>query len=84
MREAVKDKLPKEIVWRKGKIGYEPPQQQWLQHPALKEKIMQSRKKLVDQQILQPAILESPVQASSAHDANNLDWRILCAAAIIK
>lgn len=84
LREAVKDKLPKEIVWRKGKIGYEPPQQQWLQHPALKEKIMQSRNKLVDQQILQPSILESPIQASSAHDANNLDWRILCAAAIIK
>ena len=84
LREVVKDKLPKEIVWRKGKIGYEPPQQQWLQHPAMKEKIMQSRKKLVDQQILQPSILESPIQASSAHDANNLDWRILCAAAIIK
>ena len=84
LREAVKDKLPAEIVWRKGKIGYEPPQQQWLQHPALKEKIMQSRKKLVEHHIFHPSILKTPIQAASTHDANNLDWRILCAAAIIK
>ncbi len=83
LREAVKNKLPNEIVWRKGKIGYEPPQQQWLQHPAMKEKIMQSRKKLVEHHILYPSILETPIQATSAHHFNNLDWRILCAAQII-
>jgi asparagine synthase (glutamine-hydrolysing) len=30
LREAVKDVIPEEIAWRKDKIGYEPPQENWL------------------------------------------------------
>ena len=84
LREAVKNMLPKEIVWRKGKIGYEPPQAQWLQDAKMKEMIMNSRKLLVEKNILNSSILQQPIQASNAHDANNMDWRVLCAAAILK
>lgn len=84
LRESVKDKLPNEIVWRKGKIGYEPPQAEWLQHLKMKEMIMDSRKLLVDKNILNSNIMQQDIQASNAHDANNMDWQILCAAAIFK
>lgn len=30
LRQAMKDMLPSEICWRKDKVGYEPPQQQWM------------------------------------------------------
>lgn len=30
MREAFKDSLPQEIAWRKEKVGFEPPQEEWL------------------------------------------------------
>jgi asparagine synthase (glutamine-hydrolysing) len=29
LRKAVEDVVPKEIAWRKDKIGYEPPQENW-------------------------------------------------------
>ncbi len=84
LRESVKDKLPNDIVWRKGKIGYEPPQAEWLQDAKMKEMIIDSRKLLVEKNILNSSILKENIQVSNAHDANNMDWRILCAAAIYK
>ena len=61
LRESVKDILPKNIVWRKGKIGYEPPQKQWIQYPQMQEMIMESRRKLVEQNILHPDILQTKI-----------------------
>jgi len=75
--------LPASIAWRKGKIGYEPPQKQWMQHPFIIEKIQESRRKLVDKNILNSDILNSATQAKSAHEANNNDFRIMSAAAIL-
>lgn len=83
LRRAMEGLLPDNIVWRKGKIGFEPPQQQWMQHPGLKEMIMDSRQVLVKQGILSPGVLQEPVMALPAHAANNVDWRYLNAAAII-
>ena len=84
LRESVKNILPKEIVWRKGKIGYEPPQKNWMQTPEMKELIIESRRKLIHQNILQPSALENKIMVSDAHELQNLDWRILCAASIFK
>jgi asparagine synthase (glutamine-hydrolysing) len=83
LRESVKDKLPQEIVWRKGKIGYEPPQQQWMQNKQVAEMIMNARQKLVANNVLNSSVLATNIQAKSAHEANNFDWWILCAAQII-
>jgi asparagine synthase (glutamine-hydrolysing) len=83
LRESIKNKLPQEIVWRKGKIGYEPPQQEWMQHKQVQEMIISAREKLVSQNILNSSILDTNIQSKSAHDANNFDWWILCAAQIL-
>src|SRR4030095_6954468 len=35
LRKSVNDKLAAEITWRKNKIGFEPPQQQWMQNNTI-------------------------------------------------
>lgn len=80
LRETMQQQLPASIVWRKDKVGYEPPQQQWLQQERVEDYIYESRKKLVNKGILRHAILLKPVNARAAHDADNYDWRYLCAA----
>ncbi len=83
LRKTMDTKLPASITWRTDKIGYEPPQQQWMQHKAIQDKIMDSRKKLVDERILKPSILQEPINAKAAHQAGNEDFRCLCAAMVV-
>lgn len=82
LRKSMAARLPANIAWRKDKVGYEPPQQQWLQQPAIVEQIMESRKKLVAEKVLKKKVLASPIIASSAHAGNNFDWRCLCVTSI--
>ena len=83
LRKSMAERLPASIVWRKDKIGYEPPQQQWLQHKHMTEKIMESRKTLVKNKILTPQVLQQPIIAKAAHEAGNNDFRYLCAANLL-
>lgn len=80
LRKTMDTKLPASIAWRTDKIGYEPPQQQWMQYKAIQDRIMDSRKKLVDERILKPSILQQPINVKAAHQAGNEDFRYLCAA----
>lgn len=82
LRKSMEGKLPNSIVWRKGKVGYEPPQKQWMKQPAIIEMIHESRKKLVSKNILSPQIVKTATGAASAHAANNFDWRYINVAAI--
>ena len=82
LRKAMEHVLPQPITWRRGKIGFEPPQQQWMQQPGVQEMIMAGRQKLVQENILLPSVLDAPVVAIAAHEAGNADWRYLCAAAM--
>jgi asparagine synthase (glutamine-hydrolysing) len=83
LRTSMKKVLPKEIVWRKDKTGYEPPQQAWMQHPVLQEYIHEARRKLVKEGILQPSVLNKKIQPQIAHAAENQDWRYLVTAACL-
>ncbi|HMO32861.1 MAG TPA: asparagine synthase (glutamine-hydrolyzing) [Lacibacter sp.] len=80
LRQAMDGKLSDRIVWRTDKVGYEPPQRQWMEHPALRERIHESRKRLVDAQILDASVLERPIRARGSYEADNYDWRYLCVA----
>jgi asparagine synthase (glutamine-hydrolysing) len=82
VRKSMEQKLPAEITWRKGKVGFEPPQKEWMQNKQVQELIMESRKKLVDKKVLRLAILNEPITPAAAHDAENYDWRYVCAAAM--
>ncbi len=83
LRRTMQGKLPDSIVWRTDKIGYEPPQQAWMQNHLLKDYIHEAKKKLVNADLLKPQVLQKKVVPQAAHQANNNDWRYLCAAMMI-
>ena len=83
LRSAMNTKLPDEIVWRKDKVGFEPPQKQWMQNPVLQEYIQESKRKLVSSGILSKKVLDKNIDPKAAHADKNYDWRYLCAAQFI-
>jgi len=74
MRETF-DILPKEIGWRTDKIGYEPPQQSWMESEQMKNSINCANMYLKDKQIL------NNQYSGRAFTENNIyseiKWRIL-------
>lgn len=83
LRAAMQQHLPHNIVWRKDKVGFEPPQQQWMQHKQIQEQIVESKKKLIAKGIIEKQSLDLFVQTKAAHDANNTDWWLLCAGSMV-
>jgi len=83
LRKAMVKKLPSEIVWRKDKVAYEPPQKLWMEDAAMKDYIQEGKKKLVNANILNAPVLNKPIAAVGTHEADNYDWRYLCAAQIL-
>lgn len=81
MRKSFEGMLPNEITWRVDKIGYEPPQKQWMQTLEVKEIIHERRKQLVGLGILDKAILSRDIDPAGAHgkDGDN-SWRLWMAA----
>ncbi|CAN5226480.1 asparagine synthase (glutamine-hydrolyzing) [soil metagenome] len=79
LRKSMVQQLPADIIWRKGKTGFEPPQKEWMQHKQVQEMIMEARENLVTEKVLKPDVLNAPLEAKAAHDAGNYDWRYLCA-----
>lgn len=83
LRNAVDSFLPAEIVWRKGKTGFEPPQKEWMQQKTIQEMIMEARGRLVKEKVLNADILNAAITPKAAHEAENYDWRNLCAATLL-
>ncbi|MEO6583503.1 MAG: asparagine synthase (glutamine-hydrolyzing) [Ferruginibacter sp.] len=83
LRKLMEKRLPAEIVWRKDKIGYEPPQKSWMHTETLTDYIHEAKKKLVSKNILRPSTLNNKTVPLDAHSADNYDWRYLSAAQII-
>ncbi|HRP33142.1 MAG TPA: asparagine synthase (glutamine-hydrolyzing) [Agriterribacter sp.] len=79
LREAMKDELPPAITWRKDKIGFEPPQQHWMEHPDVQERIREARRRLVLAGVLSKDVLKIPVRPLPAYSGENRDWRYLIA-----
>jgi asparagine synthase (glutamine-hydrolysing) len=83
LRKAMEDQLPKEIVWRKDKVGFEPPQKQWMQNEMMQQYIYEAKKKLVKENVLKDIVLNKKIQPQDAHAADNFDWRWLVAANLL-
>jgi asparagine synthase (glutamine-hydrolysing) len=80
----MKNKLPEEIVWRRDKVGFEPPQKKWMELKPLQELIITSKEKLVSEKILKPEVLSEKINPQDAHEAENDDWRYLSSALLFK
>ncbi len=83
LRKSMDSFLPKEIVWRTDKIGYEPPQQLWMQHKDVLEQLQNAKQKLIAEKILNIQVLGQSTEPKGSHEAGNFDWRYLCAAQFI-
>jgi len=83
LRLSMNEQLPREIVWRKKKVGFEPPQKEWMEDKRVQDMIREAKKKLVKEQILKDEVLNQPVRATGSHEANNYDWRYLTAASYL-
>lgn len=83
LRKAMVKKLPSEIVWRKDKVAYEPPQKLWMENETITDYIQEAKRKLVAGNILNKSALDKAIIPAGAHQADNYDWRYLCAAQIL-
>ncbi|MEO7047378.1 MAG: asparagine synthase (glutamine-hydrolyzing) [Ferruginibacter sp.] len=76
MRSAFDDIIPAGITWRKDKIGFEPPQQSWLENKEVKEKIQNSKKILYDFGIISQREYAKDIIAGGALNSNNKAWSL--------
>lgn len=83
LRESMKNELPATVTWRKDKVGFEPPQMQWMNQPSLQECIQDAKQKLSAAGILKKDVLNISVRPRAAYDPENFDWRYLIAATLI-
>jgi len=84
MREAYKNLLPQKIAWRKDKIGYEPPQDEWMTKKQIQEKIHECRKILIAEGILNKNILKHNLNGVSSWTRQQNDWSHLMAGSLFK
>ena len=75
LRKTTEPLLPKEIVWRRDKVGFEPPQKIWMQNKKVAESIQEAKRSLAHQGILQKASLSKKLQPHAAHAAESNDWK---------
>jgi len=79
LRKMMQGKLPDEIVWRKDKIGFEPPQHQWMNATLMQDYLFEAKRDLVNNKVLKPEIMNKRFNNFGAHEPENLNWRFLCA-----
>lgn len=82
LRHSMEKSLPAEIAWRRDKVGFEPPQKNWMESAAVQDLIYASKEKLVSEKILKPGVLSEKIKAKNAHEAENYDWRYLSSASL--
>lgn len=75
LRKTAEPMLPQEITWRKDKVGFEPPQKEWMKQTAVQEAIHVAKQTLVDKNILDKTVLAKKIQPHDAHAAANWDWK---------
>lgn len=82
LRQSFNNLLPPEICWRKDKIGYEPPQKNWLDNDVIKDKIITARKELIDKKILHAAVGKKEIEAHEANNPKNNSWKMWMAGSL--
>ena len=75
LRKSFDDILPKEIAWRKDKIGYEPPQNDWINNRFMKDKIIDTIEKLDANGVLNKQMVHKYKNNFTLN--NEIEWRLL-------
>jgi asparagine synthase (glutamine-hydrolysing) len=74
LRESFDELLPKDICWRKDKVGYEPPQKKWMENKIIKEKIVNATEQLVADRILDQRVLNKVPSSHATSERGNNEW----------
>ena len=77
LRVAMNGQLPQHICWAKKKIGFEPPQKEWMMNGAISDHIRQAQTKLVAEGMLSKSVLEKKVEGHEAYARGGEEWRQL-------
>jgi asparagine synthase (glutamine-hydrolysing) len=80
LRKSMESALPKQITWRRDKVGLEPPQVSWMSLPTVQQMISEAKGKLVREKILKPEVLNKKIEPAGAYEKDNFDWRYLVSA----
>jgi asparagine synthase (glutamine-hydrolysing) len=80
LRKAMERILPSTITWRHDKVGLEPPQLSWMQLASVQEMIREAKRKLVNDKVLKPGVMNKKIEPSAAYEKDNYDWRYLVSA----
>lgn len=83
LRRLIQGKLPADIVWSKRKTGFEPPQSKWMKQSPVQEYIMEAKRKLVEDRILDKVVLDQRPSVSDAYARKSRDWRWMAISAFI-
>jgi asparagine synthase (glutamine-hydrolysing) len=83
LRKLMQNKLPGDTVWSKRKTGFEPPQKKWMEHFSVQEYIMEAKKKLVADKILNKVVLDQRPSVSEAYARKSYDWRWMATSVFI-
>jgi asparagine synthase (glutamine-hydrolysing) len=83
LRKLMENKLPRELVWTKQKIGFEPPQKLWMQNKLVSAYIMEQKQKLVREKILKKIVLDQRLASHDAYDVRATDWRWMAVSAFL-
>ncbi|MEO6681654.1 MAG: asparagine synthase (glutamine-hydrolyzing) [Ginsengibacter sp.] len=84
MRKAFEDLLPEPITWRKDKIGYEPPQKNWIVNQQMKDMIHESKIILYQKNIISKKEYEHETGNRTFTDGRMKSWGILMAGNLLK
>jgi asparagine synthase (glutamine-hydrolysing) len=84
LRKSAEPLLPGEITWRRDKVGFEPPQKAWMQHPATIAAIQEGKSVLVKEGVLDKGVLTKKLQPHDAHAAEAFDWKYWTAALLFQ
>lgn len=84
MRTAFSDKLPETIAWRKDKIGYEPPQNTWLQNKDVQEKVHENKRRLYENNVIGRKEFERKLPLNGSISGANKSWDFLITGEMFK
>ena len=74
LRDTFSSLMPNDICWRKDKVGYEPPQKNWMANVRFKEKVFTATERLVSDGILdKKVLLKKPSEFGTSERGNN-EW----------
>ncbi|GAC1484653.1 MAG: asparagine synthase (glutamine-hydrolyzing) [Flavisolibacter sp.] len=75
LRKLVEKTLPEDIVWRKDKIGFEPPQKYWMHTKEVQDHIIMGKEKLKGAGILNATAVQKKVKPHNAYAAKSDEWK---------